>query len=215
MYRMDDTVRVADIDAVGSQTVAIQFDSPSEFAAHPGQFMKLSGEVNGENYNRFYTLSSSDMIDTFEVTVGVDPQEAGPFSEHLGNLTQGDQIHASGPFGQNFYAGEPAVAILAGGPGVGPAVGIGEAAVADNHDVTIIYRTDDPAHGTRLNELDSAGASVAITDESLGRWVTELISDVDKTQIFIYGFEQFVNDATAALETVDIDPSSAKIENFS
>ena len=125
---MDATVAVTAVRDVGPRTIAIEFEAPDGLDAEPGQFLKLVGSVDGEEYSRFYTLSSPGVDDTFEITVGIDPEEAGPFSDFLLDLAAGDTVDISGPFGRSFYEGESRVVVLAGGPGVGPAVGIGEAA---------------------------------------------------------------------------------------
>ncbi len=211
---MDATVAVTAVRDVGPRTIAIEFDAPDGLDAAPGQFLRLAGTVDGEEYARFYTLSSPGVADTFEITVGIDPEEAGPFSEFLRDLASGDIVEISGPFGRSFYEGEPRVVVLAGGPGVGPAVGIGEAAIGDGNEVAIVYRADAPAHGDRLDALRDAGASVAVTDGNLDDHVDAAVgSDADE-QVFVYGFEEFVADATAALDAAGVDPDAAKVENF-
>ena len=211
---MDATVAVTAVRDVGPRTIAIEFEAPAGLDAEPGQFLKLTGVVNGEEYARFYTLSSPGVDDTFEITVGIDPEEAGPFSDFLLDLASGDTVEISGPFGRSFYEGEPRVVVLAGGPGVGPAVGIGEAAAADGNEVAIVYRTDAQAHEDRLDALRDAGASVVVTDGDIDEHVAAAVgSDVDE-QVFVYGFEAFVDEATAALAAAGVDPDDAKVENF-
>ncbi|MFC6723984.1 FAD-dependent oxidoreductase, partial [Halobium palmae] len=114
---METTLQVTAVDSVGPDTVALTFESPAEFEAEPGQFVKLSATVDGEEYARFYTLSSPDVEGTFEVTVGVS-EDGGPFSRHLADLDVGDELGVSGPFGSDHYEGESRVVVLAGGPGV-------------------------------------------------------------------------------------------------
>ncbi len=211
---MDATVAVTAVRDVGPRTIAIEFEAPAGLDAEPGQFLKLTGVVDGEEYTRFYTLSSPGVDDTFEITVGIDPEEAGPFSDFLLDLASGDTVEISGPFGRSFYEGEPRVVVLAGGPGVGPAVGIGEAAAADGNEVAIVYRTDAQAHEDRLDALRDAGASVVVTDGDIDEHVAAAVgSDTDK-QVFVYGFEAFVDEATAALAAAGVDPDDAKVENF-
>jgi ferredoxin-NADP reductase len=211
---MDATVAVTAVRDVGPRTIAIEFEAPAGLDAEPGQFLKLTGVVDGEEYTRFYTLSSPGVDDTFEITVGIDPEEAGPFSDFLLDLASGDTVEISGPFGRSFYEGEPRVVVLAGGPGVGPAVGIGEAAAADGNEVAIVYRTDAQAHEDRLDALRDAGASVVVTDGDIDEHVAAAVgSDVDE-QVFVYGFDSFVDEATAALAAAGVDPDDAKVENF-
>lgn len=211
---MDATVTVTDVTAVGPETVAIEFESPEGFDAQPGQFIKLLATVDGEAYARFYTLSSPNVADTFEITVEIDPAESGPFSDHLADLTAGDRIDMSGPFGSEYYEGEARVVVLAGGPGVGPAVGIGERANKDGNAVHVVYRATTPVHETRLSALESAGATVTITDDEFVAAVDEAITIDSDEQVFVYGFDAFVTAATDAIDAAGGDADAAKIENF-
>jgi cytochrome-b5 reductase len=212
---MNTTVAAVSVHEVGPDTVAIEFETPADFGAMPGQFVKLSGTVDGEEYSRFYTLSSPDVEGTFEVTVGVS-EEGGPFSRHLAALEPGDELVMQGPFGSNHYEGEPRVVVIAGGPGVGPAVGIGERALADGNDVAVVYLDDAPAHTTRLEELAAMGATVVMDDDDADLVVhlrDVLGDDVAGEQLFVYGFADFVDRATDALAAVGY-AGDTKVENF-
>lgn len=211
---MDATVAVAAVREVGPDTVAIEFETPDGFEAEPGQFVKLTGTVDGESYARFYTLSSPDVEGTFEVTVGVDPEEAGPFSQHLVALSAGDELDVTGPFGSDYYEGESRVVVLAGGPGIGPAVGIGEAAAEDGHEVAVVYQSDAPAHGERLDALRESGASVVVTDGDVEDAVSDAVTAEEGEQVFVYGFADFVAEATDAVDAAGGDGDAAKVENF-
>jgi 3-phenylpropionate/trans-cinnamate dioxygenase ferredoxin reductase subunit len=210
---MDETpLTVAAVEEVGPDTIAIDFESPPDFQARPGQFVKLIMEVDGETEPRFYTISSPDVAGTFEVTVGIDPE--GEVSPRLRSLSAGDEVAVSGPFGNAYYEGESRVLVLAGGPGVGPAVGIAERALADGNGAAVVYRDDAPVHEQRLAALASDGASVAILApaDSLADAVADALTD--DTQVFVYGFADFLDDATAAIEAAGGDPEAAKVENF-
>jgi cytochrome-b5 reductase len=211
---MDATVTVTDVVDVGPRTVAITFESPAGFAADPGQFVKLSATVDGEEYSRFYTLSSPDTDGDFEVTVGIDPNEAGPFSLHLESLAPGEQLSMSGPFGSDFYEGEARAVCIVGGPGIGPAVGIAEAAADAGNEAAIVYRSEDPAHLERLDELADRGVDVRVTDDELTEAVAAVLTGGAGEQVFVYGFADFLEDALAAVEAADADPDAAKVENF-
>lgn len=204
-----DAARVRDVSTVGADTVAVELESPSGFDPQPGQFVKLSAYVDGEHVSRFYTLSSPDATDTFEVTIAVDPD--GTLGPWLASAT-GETVQIEGPYGRAYYEGEPRSLIVAGGPGVGPAVGIGERALADDNEVVIVYRATAPAHEERLSALADDGATVEITDGA----IDEPVADHHRgdEQVFIYGFQEFVTDAMAALEAAGGDPDAAKVENF-
>lgn len=211
---MDATVTVTDVTTVGPETVALEFATPDGFDAQPGQFVKLTATVDGESYSRFYTLSSPTVRDGFEITVEIDPAESGPFSEHLAALAPGDTIDMSGPFGADYYEGEGRVVVLAGGPGIGPAVGIGERALDDGGEVAIVYRTDSPAHEARLSTLEDRGASVTILDGDITDAVADALTGDADEQVFVYGFAEFVDDAADAVEAAGGDPDESKVENF-
>jgi cytochrome-b5 reductase len=213
---MDATVTVTDTDDVGGETITIEFATPAGFDARPGQFLKLTASVDGESYSRFYTLSSPDVAETFEITVGIDPEESGPFSEFLAALSAGDELAVSGPFGSDYYEDEPRVVVLAGGPGIGPAVGIAERALADGGAAAIVYRDDDPAHADRLASLEAGGASITVleSDGDLTGAVERALTGAADEQVFIYGFGDFLSAAETALADAGGDPTAAKTENF-
>jgi len=222
---MDARVTVVAVREVGPDTVAIEFDTPPGFDAEPGQFVRLSATVDGERYRRFYTLSSPDVEDTFEVTVGVDPDEAGPFSQRLADLAPGDELDLAGPFGDSYYDGEPRAVVLAGGPGVGPAVAIAERALDEGNEAAVVYvpARDEPSHADRLDAIRERGAPVHVVPEGepIGAVAADALgdavaanADADAPAVFVYGFSPFVDAARGALEAAGFDPADAKVEDF-
>ncbi|ERG90818.1 MAG: FAD/NAD binding oxidoreductase [Haloquadratum walsbyi J07HQW1] len=224
---MDTTVTVEETQSVGPQTVAITMESPPGFTAKPGQFLRVTASIDDEEYARFYTISSPDVDDTIEITVGIDPSDAGPFSQYLADIDSGSTLSIAGPFGQHYYENSDRAVILAGGPGIGPAVGIGDAADAAGHEVAIVYvsETATPAHRTRLTALADAGNDITIfttaSDSQSGvvppefnDAVADNITGTPAEQTFVYGFEDFITAATDALEAAGSDTEAAKIENF-
>jgi cytochrome-b5 reductase len=214
---MDETaVRVAAVRDCGPDAVAIEFETPEGFDARPGQFVKLTATVEGEDVSRFYTISSPDVDDTFEITVGYDPDEGGPFSEYLLAIEAGDEVTLAGPFGTDYYEDEPRVVVLAGGPGIGPAVGIAERALADGGEAAVVYLDDQPLHEDRLAALSGAGADVFVLNDEAA--VTDAVADVltaaDGEQVFVYGFADFLDRAEAAIEAAGGAYDAAKVENF-
>lgn len=206
---------VADVREIGTDAVAIDVSTPEEFSALPGQFVKVSTTLDGETVGRFYTVSSPDTEGTFELTVSYDPEEGGEFSEYLISLRAGDSITITGPFGNDHYEGESRVVVLAGGPGIGPAVAIAERALADGGTAAIVYRDDEPLHEDRLGAI-AAGADVFVLTEGTG--LADAVADVytgePDEQIFVYGFADFLAEAEAAIEAAGGDPDASKAENF-
>ncbi|WP_232687549.1 FAD-dependent oxidoreductase [Halobacterium zhouii] len=209
---MDETpVVVRAVRNVGPETVAVEFETPEGFAAEPGQFVQVLGEFEGEEEGRFYTLSSPTTERTFEITVGVDPE--GTLGPWLADREPGDEVRVSGPFGDDYYEGEDAVLLLAGGPGVGPAVGIAERALGEGKDVALVYQDDDPVHEDRLGALAAGGARVVVVTGNL-RDAIEAVAGHSPGLPFVYGFAGFCEDAVAALEGLGYDAGEAKVESF-
>ena len=208
---MEDTeVTVLAVESVGEDAIAIDFETPEGFEARPGQFVKVA--LAGVDESRFYTISSPDVKETFEITVGIDPEgEVGP---KLAELTAGDTVEVSGPMGNAYYEDEERVLILAGGPGVGPAIGIAERAIDDGGEAAIVYRDAAPIHDDRLTALNERGVSIAVLapQSDLEAAVEDALAD--DTQVFVYGFAEFLDDATAAIGAAGGEPDAAKVENF-
>jgi ferredoxin-NADP reductase len=212
---MDDvTITVDAVRAVGPDAIAIDFESPDGFSAQPGQFVKLAADIAGEEESRFYTISSPDAEDTFEVTIEIDPD--GTLGPYLADLEAGDTLTMAGPYGSDYYDGEPRAVVLAGGPGVGPAIGIARRAIDEGNEAAVVYVDDTPIHETDLEALDADGVFVAVLDttEDMTAAVTQAITNGDGEQVFVYGFADFLESATAAIEAAGGDSDSAKVENF-
>lgn len=212
---MDETtVTVTAVRTVGPDAVALDLEPPAGFEARPGQFVKLVADLDGERQSRFYTISSPDVDETVEVTVEVDPE--GTLGPWLAEREPGDAVGFSGPYGDAYYEGESRVVVLAGGPGVGPAVGIAERALTEGNAAAVVYRDDEPMHEARLSTLSQGGAAVAIVrdDESLADAVRAVLGDGESEQVYVYGFAEFLDAATDAIAAAGGDPGEAKVENF-
>ena len=213
---MDTTATVESVESVGPDTYALRFDAPEGFAAEPGQFVKLGTDIDGESVARFYTLSSPTVDDSFEVTIGIDPDEGGAFSAFLADAEAGTEMTLSGPFGDQHYDGEARAVVIAGGPGIGPAVAIAERALDEGAAAAIVYRDDDAAHADRIEALRERGVSVRLLDggEPLTDAVDDVLTGADGETVFVYGFADLVADAEAAVDAAGGDADAAKVENF-
>ena len=226
-------VRVVDVSDVGPDTVAVTLEAPPGFEARPGQFVQLratvddaDGEGGGDGEDevdagdddavtRHYSISSPVVDETFELTIGVDPE--GTLSPWLAEVAPGATVEIAGPWGRVYYADEPRVVVLAAGPGIGAAVGVAERAVIDGGSPTVVYRSAVPVHEDRLSALASAGADVRVTadDEAFEAAVAEILETEDaERQTFVYGFAPFVEDAREAILAAGGDPGVAKVENY-
>lgn len=209
---MDDVeVQVHAVESVGPEAIAMTFEAPSGFDAAPGQFIQLSARIDDELVQRYFTLSSPGVDGTFEITVTIDPEGAlGPW---LAEREAGDTVRISGPYGEAYYEDEDSVVVLAAGPGIGPAIGIGELALSRGGSVAIVYPRETDVHQDRLTELEADGAHVLPTDDGLEAVTEDALEDVGGT-IFVYGFAEFVKEAISAIEAAGADTDEAKVESF-
>ncbi|AFZ74252.1 FAD-dependent oxidoreductase [Natronobacterium gregoryi] len=206
-------VTVESVRDVGPSTIALELETPAAFDALPGQFVLLRAAPEDEVIERHYTLSSPSTEGTFELTVGVDPD--GELSPWLAELDGGETVHVDGPFGQITYERDRDVVAVAGGPGVGPAVSIAEAAHDAGHEAVVVYQDDDPAHEQRLETLEDEGATVVLADENDDGTIADAIeTHLKDGQCYAFGFEAFVTAVSDAIEDAGGDPDDALIENF-
>lgn len=203
-------VKIESITDVGQDTFALEFVTPSNFEAHPGQFILVRAEIDGEEKTGYYTLSSPDVKNTFEVTVAITP--GGTLGPWLVDRKVGESITVEGPYGDIQYLGNTDAVVLAEGPGIGPAVGIAERATSKGKNARIIHTEASPPHAERLNS--NQNDYVSVTQASTTKELLNELANVSNEQIYVFGFEEFVEKAKEALEKADIGPASAEIESF-
>ena len=203
---------VAEIRSVGENTFTAAFEVPAAFTACPGQFISVSMADNDSSESSFYTISSPHADGTVEIVF-----DAGPDSElgrHLADSDPGTTVSVAGPIGETYYEGDRSVVVLAGGPGIGAAIGIGERALAEDHNVAIVY-DGTPACEPQLQKLSTGGAHVDIVkdEDRLAEAVSKALETVDGS-VMIYGYDEFVERATDALAATGEDPEAASTSNY-
>jgi ferredoxin-NADP reductase len=203
-------IRINSIDEVGPQTVALRLETPEEFTAFPGQFVLVKATIGSTEETSYYTLSSSDVEETFEITVAVDP--SGTLGPWLANRSEGQTITVEGPYGNVQYAGDGDVVALSSGPGIGPAVGIGERAVDTGHNATLLCCGDQIPHRERLDRLSEAGVTVVIVDNLED--ITKHPDYISDEQIYVFGFNEFVTKAKELLTASGVSIDQTNIESF-
>lgn len=204
-------VTVRSVTEVGPETVTLELETPPDFDALPGQFVLLRAKPADDVITRYYTLSSPGVGETFELTVGVDPE--GDLSPWLAACDPGETVYVEGPFGEITYERDCDVVAIAGGPGIGPAVAIAEAAQESGHEAVVIYQDDQPAHEDRLAALERAEVAITVL-ESDDALATAIAEHVDDGQLYGFGFADFVTAVADAIEAAGGDPDDALIENF-
>lgn len=206
-------VPIRSITEVGAHTVAIELATPTGFSAHPGQFVLVRATIDGEDVARHYTLSSPSVTETFELTVGIDPE--GAFSGWLTGRKPGDELTIEGPFGTVFYDDDGPVRVLAGGPGIGAGLGVAERAASLGYEVAFVAESDDGViHRDRFEAL--AGEQlVIITDaDEFDDGVERAYTERPDATTYVFGFNEFVVRAIRAIESAGGDPNEARMESY-
>lgn len=203
---------IEEIDELADGTIVLRIESPDGFEAYPGQFILLREEIDGEEEKGYYTLSSPDMEDTFEITVEVN-KGSGTIGPHLARKAAGDKVNFDGPFGETRYKGEKDVVVVSEGPGIGPAVGIGERALDESSDVRLVYYSESPIHEDRLSALEGKGAYVEIVKDRME--LQEALNRIEEDrEIYVFGFADFIDTTTNIFDERQIETGNIHIENF-
>lgn len=206
------TTTVTQIEDVGPDALAITANTPTNFTAQPGQFVRVRVERPSGSVDRYYTVSSPFVSKTFEMTVTIDP--GGELSPWFETLSSGDTIQFSGPFGATYYTDEEHTIALGSGPGIGPAIAVAERTLAEGGTTTVICHGEDILHESRLADLAANGSSVYFTDSD--ERFTETVTSLHETgsSVFVYGFSSFAELAKQTLDEAGYPAENVSIENF-
>ena len=210
----------------------------SSFSFQPDQFITLELEINGENINRCYTISSSPARPhTISITVKRVPN--GPVSNWLhDNLKAGDTVRVLGAAGEFTCAPFPAdkYLFLSAGSGITPLMSMSRAHhdLADDRDITFIHsaRTPDDIIFERELALIAANQENFRTRficEQLGQrrdWhgptgrlslsaLTLMAPDFMQREIFVCGPAPYMKAVRAILDEAGFDRQHYHEESFS
>jgi glycine betaine catabolism B len=136
------------------------FKAPGErtFVFEPGQFITLELDINGEQINRCYTISSSPTRPhTISITVKRVP--GGPVSNWLhDNLVAGSTVRVLGPSGEFTCARHPArkYLFLSAGSGITPLMSMSRAhhELGEDADIVFVHSARTPDDIIFARELD-------------------------------------------------------------
>lgn len=201
---------IEEITEIGRNAVEITIAPEDEFRASPGQFVLLSRP--DKDINGYYTISSPRVGETFDITVKVDPEE-GELGPWLHSRDIGDTIEVDGPYGDVSYTGGSDVILFAGGPGIGPAIGIAERAMEEGYDADVHYFDEEPMHTARLQSLENQGADVIISKTTDVPENKIPVLD-DSSRVFVFGFAGFVEAIRTTLGNEGYDTDRLEIESF-
>jgi ferredoxin-NADP reductase len=199
-----------DVRTLGADTLGLELDTPEGFDGLPGQFLLVRADIDGEEESKHFTIASPDLEDSFEITVEVDLN--GTVTPWLAEREIGDEITIDGPYGATAYDDEGDVVTVAEGPGIGPAIAIAERAVARGYDASVIYRSDDPMYGGRLDDLEEAGHGVFLPDEN-DALAGALAASPDGSTVYVFGFQEFC-ERVKELVAADGGAGDLHVESF-
>lgn len=205
--------QVTAVRNVGGQTISLELAVDESFDGLPGQFILLRGEPDGEAESGYFTISSPTGDESFEVTVGVDPDST--FSAWLAERVEGDTLAFEGPFGNISYDDEGDVVTIAGGPGIGAALAIAERASQHGNAATLLYEDQAPAHRDRLDALESVGHTVSIFSGEREADLSKAIEEaVEGESVYVFGYVEFCSRVRDVINGLDQEPAELFVESF-
>ncbi|MBN2043081.1 MAG: hypothetical protein JW754_04725 [Candidatus Aenigmarchaeota archaeon] len=217
------------------KTFRFEPDKPVEF--HTGQYIMLSGEINGEKVTRCYSVSSSPSHqDYVEITFKVYPD--GKFSPFLWNMKEGDTIQGKGPMG--FFCFDKCdvkdMVFIAGGTGIAAFTGMVRYATEKGLDVKmmLIYSARNPEEIVFRDELFGIEKKnpkfrfvVTITRPwtSKTKWegrtgridaefLKETISDPENKTFYLCGPPKMVESTKEMLKEIGVKEDKVKAERW-
>ncbi|OTE97007.1 hypothetical protein BCS42_03300 [Crenothrix sp. D3] len=235
-------LRVADIidETYDTKTFRLIADeNPILFSYQPGQFITFLLDINGEEVQRSYSMSSSpSRPHTLELTVKRIPK--GLVSNWLcDNVKLGDKLKVKGPSGKFTCFNYPAnkIMFLAAGSGITPMMSMARwiADTAANIDAKFIASFKSPSEIIFRRELELLSArhssfrvalSVTASWHSTEFWtgftgrinqqMIEIVApDFRERHIFMCGPEGFMEEMKAMLISIDFPMVNLHSESFS
>ena len=235
-------LRVAAIDELTDDAVALTFDVPPELAADfaytPGQHLNIRG---GDDVRRSYSICTAPS--SGRLRIGVKRLPGGAFSEGvLGSLQVGDTLDVMTPAGRFTTAIDPAAArrcvVVAAGSGITPVLSIVTAILEGepSSSVTLIYanRTHrtvmflDEVHDLKdrfpsrlqiVHVLSREASDVELLSGRLDgarltRIVTALVPGAADADWFLCGPQQMLADLRSTVSSLGVPDSRVHSELF-
>lgn len=235
-------LRVAAIDELSDDAVALTFDVPpslaADFAYTPGQHLTIRG---GDDVRRSYSICTAPA--SGRLRIGVKRLPGGAFSEGvLGSLRVGDTLDVMTPAGRFTTLVDPVAArrcvVVAAGSGITPVLSIMTAILEGERSssVTLIYanRTHrtvmflDEVHDLKdrfpsrlqiVHVLSREASDVALLSgrldgDRLSRIVSALLPEPVGADWFLCGPQQMLVDLRSALTVLGVPDSRVHAELF-
>jgi len=235
-------LRIAAIDELTDDAVALTFDVPpslaADFAYTPGQHLNIRG---GDDVRRSYSICTAPSSGLLRI--GVKRLPGGAFSEGvLASLSVGDTLDVMTPAGRFTTTVDPAVArrcvVVAAGSGITPVLSIVTAILEGEPDssVTLIYanRTHrtvmflDEVHDLKdrfpsrlqvVHVLSREASDVELLSgrldgARLSRIASVLLTDPVDADWFLCGPQQMLTDLRSAVSSLGVPEARVHSELF-
>lgn len=211
--------------------VSIVLDVPqtsaAQFGYQAGQFLTLLVRVDGREYRRCYSMSSSPAVGE-DLRITVKRDRDGAVSNWLNDTAApGDRLYALPPQGRFVLndTGRNLVA-FAGGSGITPVFSLLRAALAsgtrrarlfyaNRHRDAVIFNealeTLERRHADRFvlhHHLDDQSGFVTQAD------IAAFVENIDSTDFYICGPNEFMETVRTALDTAGVPTNRLHIEHF-
>lgn len=235
---------IAEIVRETSDAVALAFDIPEElretFAFKAGQYLTLAAKIDGEDIRRSYSICS--MPGDSHLRVGVKKVADGRFSSFVGGmLSAGDTMRVMPPEGRFTpkIGGSHDYILIAAGSGITPMLSIAKTVLGrePQSSIALIYgnRSTDTimfrealddlkdrylGRFTLIHILSREKQDVELLNGRIdGARIAELatrrlIDPLHADGVFLCGPGEMIDDVTAALKQLGVDPEKIRFERF-
>jgi ferredoxin-NADP reductase len=196
---------------------------------HPGQFINLSLQKEGETIKRPYSIASSPDSKNLELCIKII---GGQFTSLLPPLKPGTEFTVEGPFGPKFYSPEQDFVLIAGGVGIVPMMSIlRHRAKREGGNFILFYCASYLSQMPYLEELRQLSKSLKIkciftlTRESPAGWqfgtgrfskedYEKEIPSPEKFSYFACGKKEMVDAVRSDLHSLGADASRSHFEGW-
>lgn len=210
-----------------------EFELPEResFGFVPGQFMSLTGIINGDEITRAYSIASPPSGNRFALCL--NEVEGGRFSPHLFSVEPGQEIDCSGPFGAFIFRRPLSDSILvATGTGIAPfrSMLLERLPIEKDRRFTLIFGVryehgllyreeweqlarDYPNFGFRPTITRPDPNWTGLTGRVQGH-LLEALGDRREVDIYVCGLKEMVNDVRALLKEKGVDRKRVIYERY-
>lgn len=208
-------LKIDDILRVGSDTVAVRFQRPTDYTFRPGQYAIVRATTDSDAaLMRQYSFTSRPDDNILELLIQHEPE--GEVSTWLCTIAKpGDEVELSQAFGAFTIdpAGKTPFLMIAGRVGIAPFLSMLRS--FPDMDVQVLYSVSNAEQACFLDELATQNVTIIDTSKT-GRINSENLAPylAQKPLVYLCGSKQFVDAMTEYAANNHVDKSSIHRELF-